>query len=152
VLAGAAAIEVSTWDGHSLDAGDAAVGVVGDLGVAHVDGALPMVGRFGSPPKAGDVVTAVGYPLAQQLTLSTGTVVDRVDGSRLGIPGEVIRLAVRVEHGNSGGPLLDQNGRIIGIVYAYEISTGFGLAIPVDTLQALVRSGGFEPVPPCGSE
>jgi S1-C subfamily serine protease len=145
-------IQVSTWDGHSLDASNAAVGVLGDLGAAHVDGKLPMVGKFGSPPKSGDIVTAVGYPLAQQLTLSTGTVVDRVDGSRFGIPGQVIRLAVRLEHGNSGGPLLDRQGRIVGIVFAYEIRTGFGLAVPVDTLLELERSGGFEAVPPCGSE
>lgn len=92
-----------------------------------------------------------GYPLAGKLTLSQGTVIDRVDGRPFGIPGQVLRLSARVEHGNSGGPVLDRYGKVVGVVYAIEVATGFGLAIPVDTLRSLARTGGFEAVPPCGS-
>jgi hypothetical protein len=48
--------------------------------------------------------------------------------------------------------VLDREGRINAIVYAIETATGFGLAIPVDTLRTLAKAGGFEDVPPCGSE
>jgi hypothetical protein len=47
--------------------------------------------------------------------------------------------------------VLDRRGKIAGVVYADELATGFGLAIPVDTVRRLVRQGGYEPVPPCGS-
>lgn len=152
VLAGASVLEVSTWDGRTHGISAATVGTLGDLGIAVVDGRLPFVGRFGQPPKAGALVTAVGYPLGGPLRLSHGVVVDRVDGGQLGIPGAVVRLTARVRPGNSGGPLLDRKGRIAGIVYAIERSSRYGLAIPVDTLRRLARIGGFEDVPPCGSE
>ena len=152
VLAGAEALEVSTWNGKTHDVSTAVVGVLGDVGFALVDGRLPQAGRFGPPPRRGDAVTAVGYPRGGPLTLSPGAVVDRVDGGELGVPGEVVRLSARVRPGNSGGPLLDSEGRIVGIVYAIETATGFGLAIPVDTMRRLTRVGGYEDVPACGSE
>lgn len=151
VLAGAETIEVSTWDGRTLPATAAEVGVLGDLGVAYVEGALPQVGAYGASPVAGDEVTVVGYPAGGELTLAPGTVVDLRPGRRFGIPGRVMRLTSRVVPGNSGGPVLDRRGKIAGVVYAYELATGFGLAIPVDTLRRLTREGGYEPVPPCGS-
>jgi S1-C subfamily serine protease len=152
VLAGADTLEVSTWDGRTYEISSASVGVLGDLGVAVVDGRLPLVARFGPPPQAGDLVTAVGYPLGGPLTLSEGAVVDRVDGEHLNVPGEVVRLTARVRPGNSGGPVLDHKGEVVGIVYAIELETRFGLAIPVDTLRSLARVGGYEDVPPCGEE
>jgi S1-C subfamily serine protease len=152
VLAGADALQVSTWNGRTYPVSFASVGVLGDLGLAEVEGRLPLVGRFGPAPEAGDVVTAVGYPRGGPLTLSEGAVVDRIDGGELGVPGAVVRLTARVRPGNSGGPLLDRRGRVAGIVYAIERSTGFGLAIPVDTLRRLARIGGFEELPACGYE
>jgi S1-C subfamily serine protease len=152
VLAGAEELEVSTWDGRTFEVSSATVGVLGDVGFARVKGRLPVVGAFGPPPQRGDLVTAVGYPRGGPLTLSEGSVVDRVDGGNLGVQGEVVRLTARVRPGNSGGPLLDRRGRIAGIVYAIERGTGFGLAIPVDTLRRLERAGGLEDVPPCGAE
>jgi S1-C subfamily serine protease len=152
VLAGAETVEVSTWDGRTLSATAAEVGVLGDLGLAYVRGRLPQVGSYGAAPMPGDEVTVVGYPGGEELTLAPGTVIDLKDGSRgYGIEGRIMRLTSHVEPGNSGGPVLDRRGKVVGVVYAYEIATGFGLAIPVDTLRRLVRRGGFEPVPPCGS-
>jgi S1-C subfamily serine protease len=150
VLAGAKELEVSTWDGRTLAVDTAFVGVLGDLGIAIVSGKLPRVGTFGPPPVAGDSITAVGYPLGGPLTLSTGTVVDRTDGSDFGVPGQVVRLTANVLPGNSGGPVLDRKGRIAAIVYAIEIASGFGLAIPVDTLRHLIDAGGFEDITACG--
>ena len=58
----------------------------------------------------------------------------------------------RFQPGNSGGPLLDRTGRVAGVVYAIEIATGLGLAIPMDTVNTLVEQAGFEDVPACGEE
>lgn len=151
VLAGAYKLEVSTWDGRSLRVSAAEVGALGDLGVVKVNGRLPQVAHFGPRARQGDSVVVVGYPEGGPLTLARGRVVDRVSGANLGIPGPVLRLTARVEHGNSGGPVLDPKGRVVAIVYAVETSTGYGLAIPNDTVRSFTRTGGFQPVPPCGS-
>lgn len=97
-------------------------------------------------------MTAVGYPEGGELRLLPGVVVDHVEGSKFGVPGSVIRLNAKVRPGNSGGPLLDRDGTIVGVIFAREIATGLALAIPVATLKALIKSGDYSGVPPCGSE
>jgi S1-C subfamily serine protease len=152
VLAGASQLEVSTWDGHDYQVPTAKVGALVDLGVATVSGVLPHAASAFAQPVAGEHVTAVGFPLGGPLTFSAGRIIDFVDGSNLGVPGQVMRLTANVEPGNSGGPVLDSRGRVVGIVYAIETATGYGLAIPLDTLHTLVQAGGFQAVPSCGSE
>jgi S1-C subfamily serine protease len=151
VLAGADKLTIDTWDGETIGVRTAKVGALEDLGLAVVDRRLPTLARFGPAARAGDSVTVVGYPLGGALTFSNGVVVDRVDGSAFGVHGDVLRLTARVEHGNSGGPVLDAQGQVVGVVFAIQLATGFGLAIPNETLLQLVRTGGFEPLPPCGS-
>jgi S1-C subfamily serine protease len=152
VLAGAEGLEISTWNGRTFEVAFAQVGALGDIGLVRTEGRLPLAAIYGRPPQAGDSVTAVGYPRGGPLTLSEGTVIDRVDGAEFDVPGTVVRLTTRLRPGNSGGPLLDRRGRIAAIVYAIERKTGFGLAIPVDTVRRLNRIGGFEAVPACGEE
>jgi S1-C subfamily serine protease len=151
VLAGADELTINTWSGESLAVTTAEVGALGDLGIATVNGKLPTVARYGPAAQAGDPITVVGYPLGGALTFEDGIVVDRADGTRFGIDGELLRVTAQVEHGNSGGPILDTSGRVVGVVFAIEIATGFGLAIPTETVVSLERAGGFETPPPCGS-
>jgi S1-C subfamily serine protease len=148
VLAGASQLEISTWDGHDERVGAADVGRLVDLGVVRVDGRLPYHAITAAQPMVGERVQVVGFPL----TFSYGRIVDFVSGSNLGVSGQVMRLTADVQPGNSGGPVLDSKGRVVGIVYAIELSTGYGLAIPLATLRSLIQAGGFQNVPPCGSE
>ena len=150
VLAGASQVEVSTWDGHSLHASTDRVGALVDMGIASVTGTLPSPGAAFAEPHAGMRVTVVGFPLGGPLTFSAGRIVDFVPGWET--PGRVMRLTARVEPGSSGSPVLDDRGRVVGIVYAYEVATGLGLAIPIDTLRDVVRHGGYERLAGCGSE
>jgi S1-C subfamily serine protease len=152
VLAGADRLEVNAWDGRTLSVVSANVGVLGDIGYVQVSERLPAVGARGDELTIGQRITAVGYPLGGPLTLSSGKVVDLVDGTPFGVQGEVARLTATVQPGNSGGPVLDDRGRVVGVVFAFEIARGLALAIPLQTADALVAAGGLDTVPPCGAE
>jgi S1-C subfamily serine protease len=75
--------------------------------------------RTAAPPRAGEAVTLVGFPLrgllAPEPIVSTG-IVNAVAGLR----GDAtqIQISAPVQRGNSGGPLLDASGNVIGIVVA----------------------------------
>lgn len=161
VIAGAAVLQLNAWDGTSID-GDVAQAQVArlvDIGIAAIEQPLPAVAETGPRPKEGDAVTAVGYPLGGTLTLSRGRVLRYLDGSSLpgeiAYPGEVMQLSTQVKHGNSGGPLLDSKGRVVGVIYAGEPGSTYqdvmrvAYAIPLDEARELLRAGGTQAVLPC---
>lgn len=150
VVAGADQLEVDTSDGRSLQVDAASVGVLGDVAAIQVNGTLPVVAQLKGQAQPGASVTAVGYPLGGPLALSRGVVVDSV--YEPAVRGRVLRITARVEPGNSGGPLLDSRGRVVGIVFAIETATRLGLAIPISTVSSLLQQAGTTTVPPCGSE
>lgn len=151
VVAGAELLEVNAADGRTFDVTAAEVGVLGDIAFVTVDGALPVAADLSGRAEPGAEVAAVGYPEGGPFTLSRGVVIDRVDGTPFDVDGPVMRVRAEVQPGNSGGPLLDRRGRVAGVVYAIEIATGLALAIPMDTVDALLERAGTTAVPPCGS-
>jgi len=96
---------------------------------------LPIDGRLA--PRVGQLAVAIGNPLGFESTVSTGVVSAlgrslRGKGQRL-IDG-VIQHTAPLNPGNSGGPLLDGAGRVIGVNTAIIArSQGIGFAIAVET-------------------
>ena len=120
-----------------------------DLAVLHFDTtgldltALP-VGRS-EPLIVGQKVLAIGNPFGLDRTLTTGII------SALGrefplddgfVIEDVIQTDASINPGNSGGPLIDSQGRVIGVNTAiYSLSgssAGIGFAIPIDTVARIV--------------
>ena len=106
--------------------------------------------------EVGDVVFAVGNPLAIGMTVTMG-IVSATKKSELGVLEEggyenFIQTDAAINRGNSGGALLDAKGRLIGINTAIISQTGasigIGLAIPVNmvkkVLSDLVKGGGLK--------
>jgi S1-C subfamily serine protease len=88
----------------------------------------------------GDPAVVIGNPLGLARTLTAGVV--SATGRRIDAPdGFPIRNAVQtdaaVNPGNSGGPLLDDRGRVIGVI-AQGRGDGIAFAVPVDTLERVV--------------
>jgi S1-C subfamily serine protease len=101
----------------------------------------------------GDPVAAIGSPFDEQSSLSVGVVsaINRtIDSLTSGYSiSDAIQTDAPINHGNSGGPLFDTAGRVIGINAQIRSTSGsgegVGFAIPIDTvrraLDQLVRTG-----------
>ncbi len=112
-----------------------------DLALIAVDGLatapLPI-----DEPAVGDDVAVAGYPFGGPFELRPGRVAASgpltisADGSTS--TREIVTLSADVDHGNSGGPVLTQDGEVGGVVFARsDTSDLVGFAIPVSTLAPL---------------
>ena len=152
VVEGASRITVNFNDGTQLPARVLGVDPDSDLAVLRVDGKNFTAAPIGtsSDLMIGESVVAVGNPFGLSGTVTTGVV------SALGrsVPSETqgrtytdfIQTDASINPGNSGGPLLNIEGRVIGInVAIYAQAQGIGFAIPVDrakkVIQDLLRYG-----------
>lgn len=144
-------VSVNTWDGRSLPADVAGIAVDSDLAVLQLRdvGDLPVAEVRPDPVEPGEPVIVVGYPGGGPAAVSTGEVVALVEGELLDEPADVIQVDATIRQGNSGGPLLDAEGRVVGVVFALDIASGHGLAVPIDTL--LDRLDGAALTPPAAA-
>jgi S1-C subfamily serine protease len=140
VVDGAKKIKVNTPAGETVEARVVGNDPATDLALVHIDtsalGAyLPIDGNV--TPRVGQLAVAIGNPLGFESTVSTGVVSAlgrslRGKGNRL-IDG-VIQHTAPLNPGNSGGPLLDGTGRVLGVNTAIIArSQGIGFAVAVET-------------------
>lgn len=125
-----------------------------DVAVIKIDAKeLPFL-KLGDSRKleVGEWVVAIGNPLGLQATLTVG-VVSAVDRSNLGLAQieDFIQTDAAINRGNSGGPLLNLEGEVVGMNTAIASHTGgymgIGFAIPSniakEIMQQLVSNGSF---------
>jgi serine protease Do len=121
-----------------------------DLAVIKVDGGnLPPALAWGDSTRArpGDNVFAIGSPFGLGNTVTAGIVSAR--GRSLGQSyDDYIQVDAPINQGNSGGPLFDASGRVIGVNSAIYSPTGgnvgIGFSIPADLAQNIVQHGSVE--------
>jgi serine protease Do len=81
--------------------------------------------------RPGERIFAIGSPAGLENTITSGIV--SATGRRFLQMGDVIQVDVPINQGNSGGPLLDESGHLIGVVYAgIEQFEGINFAIPAE--------------------
>jgi S1-C subfamily serine protease len=86
-------------------------------------------------PQVGDTVYAIGSPGGLEKTVTSGIV--SALGRRFLQIGDVIQIDAAVNHGNSGGPVVDMAGRLVGIVFAgIDQYPGLNFAVPAERLAA----------------
>jgi len=120
-----------------------------DLALLKVDGSdqrlRPVPLGSSSRIKVGQPAIALGSPFGLEGTLTTG-IVSAVDRSitapnRFSIDG-VLQTDAAINPGNSGGPLLDGEGRVVGvnaqIATTTQANSGVGFAIPIDTAKQVL--------------
>lgn len=138
------ALQVSLTDGRSFAAQVIGADPATDLAVIRIsDGGLPASELGDSDSlKVGQLVIAIGNPLGFQSTVSAGVVSAlgrslRSQSGRL-IDG-VIQTDVALNPGNSGGPLVDSRGRVVGINTAMiYMAQGISFAVPINTARWVV--------------
>ncbi|BAK68406.1 peptidase S1B family protein [Sphingobium sp. SYK-6] len=131
-----------------------------DLALIAVDGAsLPVATFFTGSPQDGDQVTAIGYPgsvdRAQGMSLediirpmapvrTSGT----VSGGRASKQFDTVLHTAPLASGNSGGPLVDQCGRVVGLNSFGSLSEGsdaeYGFAVSNREIASFLRQAGIQ--------
>jgi S1-C subfamily serine protease len=106
-----------------------------DLAVVVTNGAdLIPIELADADPVAGQAVTIAGYPAGVR------TIADaRIEGTIARGSGTVLRFSPEPHAGQSGSPLVDAGGRLVGIAYADDTAGGQGLAIPVSRVRAALE-------------
>lgn len=165
VVEGATLVQVILPDGNAYNAEVVGYDVPADLAVLRVQasGLVPVLLGSSSSLLVGDEVVAVGTPAS--VTFAGTATFGRVSHAARVLPLDdngdgvyekkitVIQTDTSVNPGNSGGPMADMYGRVVGIVvrkiitYNGSVYEGVGFAIPIDgakvILDAIIKNGSF---------
>lgn len=128
---------INVPDGRVIEASLVGLDTPTDIAVLKADDLRVGAVQFANSDllRVGDVVFAVGYPLGLEQSLSLGVVsgLGR-SNSRTGLQ-DFIQTDAAINSGNSGGPLLDSQGRLVGINTAIVTksggSNGIGFSVPI---------------------
>jgi putative serine protease PepD len=156
VVGDASGASVRFWNGRTVDARVVGTDASTDLAVLDVDAPAsllePIALGDSSDVEIGDAVVAIGSPFGLEQTVTSGIV--SALHRTMTAPNEfsindTIQTDAAINHGNSGGPLLNAQGRVIGVNAQIESESGgndgVGFAIPSNTVKSissqLVSSG-----------
>jgi len=144
VVHGRRKLAATTREGDRLDAEVIGDDPLTDLAVLRLTARdLPFAELGNSDAlRVGQLVIAMGNPLGFQSTVSTG-VVSALGRAMRGQEGRlienIIQHAAPLNPGNSGGPLVDSHGRVVGINTAIiAMAQGLGFAIPANTAKWVI--------------
>ncbi len=153
VVDGTNNVVVILADGTQLPAKIVGTDRYADLAVLKADGKVPAVAKLGNSDnlKPGETVIAIGSPLGDFKNTVTVGVVSATgrnldSGQGYNIEG-LIQTDAAINSGNSGGPLVNLEGEVIGINtlvvrgsgYGGTIAEGLGFSIPANTAQAVAE-------------
>ncbi|WP_228374497.1 S1 family peptidase [Demequina rhizosphaerae] len=153
VVADAKRITLTTYDGRSIAATAASTTTVADVAIITTEESLgsSYAERAEEDPAEGDVITVVGYPNGGRLTTSAGVVLGATTDPLGGAVGTVLATSAKVEQGSSGSPVLDEGGRVVGVIYAKNFSNQ-SFIVPISTLNTLLSEASlFVPESTCTS-
>lgn len=148
VVGNATIVEVGLADGRRVEGRVLGRDPTLDVAVVRVEAEGLTAAPIGDSDRleVGQTTVAIGNPIGLDRTVTTG-IVSAVNRSPRGFElGGLIQTDAAINEGNSGGPLLDSQGRVIGINTAIlRGTTGLGFAIPInvarDIAQQVITTG-----------
>lgn len=152
VVEGAQEVNIILSDGTQQNATIVGTDIYSDIAVLKTDGNIPAVAQLGNSDvlKPGESVIAIGSPLGNfkntvtvGVVSATGRSIDTGNGYQIE---DLIQTDAAINHGNSGGPLVNLAGEVIGVntlvvrnTGSGDVAEGLGFAIPVNTAQAVAQ-------------
>jgi len=146
VVEGAARLRVRLHDDREFDADIVGTDPKTDVAVIKIDadGLVPAITAESDKLRVGQWVMAAGSPFGLSKSVTAG-IVSATGRGGMGITdyGDFIQTDAAINQGNSGGPLIDLQGRVIGINTAIASPTGgsngVGFAIPIDLVKVVMK-------------
>jgi len=152
VVEGTSKVSIVLADGTQQDATVVGADRYSDIAVLKTSGAVPAVAALGNSDllQPGESVIAIGSPLGDfkntvtvGVVSATGRSIDTGQGYQVE---DLIQTDAAINHGNSGGPLVDLAGEVIGIntmivrnTGSGDVAEGLGFAIPINTARAVAE-------------
>ncbi len=142
VVEGAERLSVKLWDGRSLHARIIGTDPDTDIALIKVDSDTPLPAAplgDSSVLRVGDWVCAIGNPLAYEHSVTVGVV--SYLGRKLWDTAldDYIQTDAAINFGNSGGPLINTRGEVIGINAAIRSrASNLGFAVPINQASAII--------------
>jgi len=151
VVESADGIRVLIPDGGTIEVANARQLRATDLAILDIQPGQdpPTTTLSETDPDEGEDVTVLGYAEGGPLAETSGEVIELVQDPALGSFGQLLRMSAEVRPGNSGGPVVGEDGHVVGVVYAIETATGDGLALAISTVNRILETEAYEPVAPC---
>jgi serine protease Do len=140
VIHGARALKLRFRDSVTVDADVVDSSSTNDLATLRVKGVnlerySPLTAGASSDLQIGDELMTIGHPLRESHHLSIGLYAGK---DRLDELGTMLRLNMPVDPGNSGGPLLNNRGRVVGVVTLKDVrASSLAFAVPIENLEKL---------------
>lgn len=141
---------VQLYDGTTCAAKLVAADSQSDVAILKIEktGLTPAVFASSKNIRTGDAVCAIGNPLSPDYSLTMTSGIISATSREISYNGAVMKLLqtdTSINEGNSGGPLFNDRGQVIGITNMKIVSSfsnieGIGFAIPSDTLQSIVAA------------
>jgi serine protease Do len=152
VVEGAQQVTIVLSDGTEQQATLVGTDIYSNIAVLKTEGNVPAVAKLGNSDvlRPGESVIAIGSPLGNfkntvtvGVVSATGRAIDTGNGYQIE---DLIQTDAAINHGNSGGPLVNLAGEVVGIntlvvrnTNSGDIAEGLGFAIPVNTAQAVAQ-------------
>ncbi len=160
VVEGVSEVKIILSDGTEQAATIVGTDIYADIAVLKTEGKVPAVAVLGNSDALdpGESVIAIGSPLGNfkntvtvGVVSATGRSIDTGNGYQIE---DLIQTDAAINHGNSGGPLVNLAGEVIGIntlvvrnTASGDVAEGLGFAIPINTAaaisQQIIQNGYF---------
>ncbi|KAK7284368.1 hypothetical protein RJT34_19113 [Clitoria ternatea] len=140
-------VEVTLQDGRTFEGKVVNADLHSDIAILKIDSETPLPeAKLGSSNRLrpGDWVIALGCPLSLQNTVTAGIIscVDRKssDLGFSGMPREYLQTDCAINVGNSGGPLVNMDGEVIGVnILKVAAADGLSFSVPIDSVCKIIE-------------